>query len=325
MAETEDWEIRDNLQPKPEDVDFDLDAALASVVAVRTEVPEDAYTASILGTERLGNGVVIGEDGLVLTIGYLITEAETIWLTTVTGRTAPAHLVAYDQATGFGLVQAMGRLGAPTMPRGSTSMVEVGDPIIVAGHGGRRHALLGQLAAKREFAGHWEYVLEEALYTTPPHPQWGGTAVIGPDGLLIGIGSLLVQDGRSGSGATEGNMAVPIDLLDPILDDLLRFGRPRRPPRPWLGMYTVEGKDGLVVAGIARGGPAHRAEVHPGDQVLAVAGMPAEGLADLFRKVWAVGAAGVEIPLTLQRDGVEVRVRLRSADRDDFLKKPRLQ
>jgi S1-C subfamily serine protease len=325
MAESEDWEFPLGLQPKPEDVDFDLDAALAAVVAVRTEVPEDAYTATLLGTERLGNGVVIRNDGLVLTIGYLITEAETIWLTSVTGHAAPAHLVAYDQATGFGLVQALGRLGVPALSRGSSAATEVGESVLVAGYGGRRHALSAELVAKREFAGYWEYVLDEALFTAPAHPQWGGAAVIGPEGDLIGIGSLLIQDARRGDGATEGNMAVPIDLLAPILDDMLQFGRSRLPVRPWLGMYTAESTDGLVVAGVARGGPAHRAEVQPGDRVVEVAGARPAGLGDLFRRVWSIGPAGAEIPLTLQRDGSTVRVRLRSADRGDFLKKPRLQ
>ncbi|HUN49569.1 MAG TPA: S1C family serine protease [Candidatus Sulfotelmatobacter sp.] len=325
MADIEDWEFPLGLQPKPEAVDFDLDAALAAVVAVRTEVPEDAFTATLLGTERLGNGVVIGSDGLVLTIGYLITEAETIWLTSVTGHAAPAHLVAYDQATGFGLVQALGRLGVPALRRGASTGTDVGEIVVVAGFGGRRHALSAELVAKREFAGYWEYVLDEALFTAPAHPQWGGAAVINSEGELIGIGSLLIQDARHGEGSSEGNMSVPIDLLDPIFDDMLHYGRSRQPVRPWLGMYTAESKDGLVVAGVARGGPAHRAEVQPGDRVIEVAGMRPAGLGDLFRKVWAVGAAGAEIPLTLQREGATLRVRLRSADRGDFLKKPRLQ
>lgn len=324
MTETEDWEIRAGLQPKPDDVDFDLDAALASVVALRTEVPEDAFTASTLGTERLGNGVVIGDDGLVLTIGYLITEAETIWLSTVTGRAAPAHLVAYDQATGFGLVQALSRLGVPTLPRGSSSLAEVGDPIVVAGHGGRRRSLLGQLAGKREFAGHWEYVLEEALYTTPPHPQWGGAALVGRDGRLLGIGSLLVQEALDGE-PIQGNMFVPIDLLEPILEDMLRFGAPARPPRPWLGMYTAEAEQRLVVSGLAKGAPADSAGVRLGDIVIEVAGERVSGLADMFRKVWRLGPAGVEVPLTLARDSELTRLSVRSADRGDFLKKPPLQ
>jgi S1-C subfamily serine protease len=324
VTEGSEWEIPSTAQPRPEDVAFDLDAALAAVVAVRAEIPDDAFTASILGTERAGNGVVIRDNGLVLTIGYLITEAEELWLTSNQGTAAPAHIVAYDQATGFGLVQALGRLGAPVLKLGSAKDVGVGDPVIVAGQGGRRHALKAQIVAKREFAGYWEYVLDEAIFTAPAHPNWGGAACIGRDGRLLGIGSLLVQESGNGGRPSNGNMIVPIDLLPPILDDLLKFGRVNRPPRPWLGMYTTEFEEALVVAGLASEGPAQRAGVQIGDIVTEVAGRPVDDLADLFRKVWALGDAGVEVPLTVVRDGRAVKVRVRSADRNEFLKQPRL-
>jgi S1-C subfamily serine protease len=323
MPEPSDWAFPAELQPKPEQVRFDLEAALNAVVMLRAEIPQDAFTASILGTERVGNGVVIRADGLVLTIGYLITEAQTIWLTTNSGSAVAGHALGYDQATGFGLVQPLGRLGLPTLERGSAQSCAVGDDVIVIGYGGRSHALQARIIAKREFAGYWEYVLDEALFTAPAHPQWGGAALLGADGRLLVIGSLLVQEAQGGE-TVQGNMIVPIDPLEPILDDLLAMGRANRPARPWLGMYTTDASGQLVVGGLADGGPADRAGVRPGDLVLEVASERASTLADLFRKVWRLGAAGVEVPLTLGREGALVRLRVRSADRNDFLKKPPL-
>ncbi len=323
MAESSNWAFPDNLQPDPEEFRFDLAAALDSVVMVRAEIPEDAFTATILGTERVGNGVVIRDDGLILTIGYLITEAQTIWLTTNSGAAVPGHVLAYDQATGFGLVQPLGKLGVPALPRGSAASCAVGDQVIIIGHGGRSHALKASVIAKREFAGYWEYVLDEAMFTAPAHPEWAGAALVSSDGRLIGIGSLLVQEALDGE-SVQGNMMVPIDLLDPILNDMLTTGRSSRPTHPWLGMYTSETSKQLVVGGLAKAGPADRAGVRQGDLVLEVAGERVTTLADLFRKVWQLGPAGTEVPLTLARDGSLLRVRLKSADRNDFLKKPQL-
>jgi S1-C subfamily serine protease len=319
LSEEKEWAIPGSVQPKPEAYAFDLDRALSSVVSVRTEIPPDAFTAPVLGTERAGHGVVIHENGLVLTIGYLITEAETVWLVTNAGTAAAAHVVGYDQTTGFGLVQALGRLGVPALDLGSSRDVAVGGEVIIAGQGGRQQALSATVISKREFAGYWEYVLDEAILTAPPHPNWGGAACIGRDGRLEGIGSLLIQE-NDGERSVDGNMIVPIDLLPPILDDLLRFGRVQTPPRPWLGMYSADGPEAVVVVGLAGGGPADQAGVHVGDIVLEVAGRPVGGLADTFRKVWALGAAGVDVPLTLMRDGTQLSLRLRSADRNDFLK-----
>jgi S1-C subfamily serine protease len=323
MDELGDWAFPESVQPRNEDVSFDLDAALDAVVQVRTEIPEDGFTASILGTERVGSGVVIRDDGLVLTIGYLITEAETIWLTTNRGAVVAGHPLAYDQATGFGLVQPLGRLDVQALSRGSAATCMFGDDVIVIGHGGREHALKAKVIAVREFAGYWEYVLDEAVFTAPAHPQWGGAALVGEDGRLLGIGSLLVEETVAGQ-SIQGNMVVPIDLLGPILEDMLAMGRPARPARPWLGMYTTELRGQLVVGGLAEGGPAERAGVRMKDMVLEVAGERVTGLADLFRRIWRLGSAGVEVPLTLARDGELLRVRLRSADRSDFLKKPLL-
>jgi S1-C subfamily serine protease len=324
VSEDSEWAIPETAQPRADESAFDLERALTSVVAVRAEIPSDAFTASILGTERAGNGVVIDQSGLILTIGYLITEADSIWLTALNGAAAPAHVVGYDQTTGFGLIQALGRLDAPPMELGTAAATGVGDAVIIAGEGGMPHALKAAVVSKREFAGYWEYVLDEAIFTSPPHPSWGGAACIGADGRLQGVGSLFVQEARGEGIASQGNMIVPIDLLKPILNDLLTLGRVDRPPRPWLGMYTSEAEDTVFVAGVASGGPAERAGIKPGDFVLEVAGARVTDLAATFRRIWAVGPAGSDIPLTIARDGSLHRVTIHSADRNDFLKKPRL-
>jgi S1-C subfamily serine protease len=323
MAKTSKWSFPESLQPKPDEVEFDLAAALNSVVMLHSEIPDDAFTASILGTERLGNGVVIRPDGLVLTIGYLITEAEKIWLTTSGGAVWEGFPLAYDFATGFGLVQPLGRMSLPVLQRSSSVSCIPGDELFVIGHGGRGHALRSKLLAKREFAGYWEYVLDQAMFTAPAHPQWGGAAVLDYSGRLVGIGSLLVQEHADGE-AVQANMIVPIELLEPILEDMLRIGQSRLAARPWLGMYTTEDRNHLVVAGVADDGPADRAGIQQGDQVLEVAGQRPASLADLFRKIWQLGPAGTEIPFTLSREGTVVQVQVRTADRTDFLKKPQL-
>jgi S1-C subfamily serine protease len=324
VSDETEWEIPATAQPRPGEWSFDLERALAAVVAVRTEIPPDAFTASILGTERAGSGVVIDQNGLILTIGYLITEAETVWVTAQGGAAARAHVVGYDQTTGFGLIQALGRLGVPPLELGSANASGVGDPVIIAGEGGQPHALKATIVSKREFAGYWEYVLDEAIFTSPPHPSWGGAACIGADGRVLGIGSLFVQEARGEGIASQGNMIVPIDLAKPILPDLMTLGQVDRPPRPWLGMYTSEADDTVFVAGVASGGPADKAGIKPGDFVLEVAGARVTELAATFRRIWSIGPAGSEIPLTIARDGNLQRVTIHSADRSDFLKKPRL-
>ena len=324
MSESGDWAFPEHLRPRPEQLHFDLRTALDSVVLLRANIPEDAFTATILGTERAGYGVVIRDDGLVLTIGYLITEAESLWFTANDGTVVRGHPVAYDFATGFGLAQPLGRLSTPWLARGSAAALSVGEEVTVVGHGGQAHALKARLIAKREFAGYWEYLLDEALFTTPPHPQWGGAAMLDAEGRLVGIGSLFVEQ-LVGEERIQANMFVPVDSLEPILDDLLRFGRSPLPARPWLGMYAAEADEHLVVGALAKGGPAESAGVRPGDIVLNVAGERASSLADLFRKTWRLGPAGVEVPLTLARNAEIVRVRVRSADRGDFLRKPALQ
>ena len=323
MAGLSDWKIPPAIQPKPQNYDFDLDRALSSVVNVTATIPADAFTAQTLGTERAGHGVQI-QDGVVLTIGYLVTEAASVWLTTGDGRAVQGHVLGYDQGTGFGLVQALGGLELPVLPLGDSGATTLGEEVVVAGAGGRQRSIAGRIVAKQEFAGYWEYVLDEAIFTAPAHPHWGGTGVIGAAGALLGIGSLQLQHvGEQGRPALL-NMIVPIDLLKPILNDLLTLGRPNRPPRPWLGLFATEMQDRVVVVGLSDGGPAEKSGLRIGDAVLTVRGSRVRNLAGFFRRVWALGDAGVEAPLAVEREGRMVDLVVATGDRAKFLKAPLL-
>src|SRR3954470_8180665 len=300
MPSLGDWKIPPAAQPRVADYAFDLDRALSSGVSLSAHIPSDAFTAETLGTERAGHGVLIRDEGVVLTIGYLITEAQSVWLTTHDGRAVEGHVLGYDQATGFGLVQALGRLELPALPLGRSASTKVGDRVVAAGAGGRQRSVAAHIVAKQEFAGYWEYVLDEAIFTAPAHPHWGGTALIGPKGDLIGIGSLQLQHQAEGGQVIPLNMFVPINLLKPILDDLLTRGRVNRPARPWLGLFVGETEgDGLVVLGLAGQGPARRAGLQSGDAIRAVGGIEIATLADFYRRLWSLGEAGIDVPLAL--------------------------
>ena len=315
--------------PKPpsparpaEEFDFDLDRALRLIVSIQTHIPEDAFTAPILGVRRAGSGVVIRDSGLVLTIGYLITEAESVWLTSASGRVVPAHALGVDPVSGFGLVQALGDLALPAIELGRSSEARVGDAVIVAAGGDRQFVRAG-IVAKQEFSGYWEYYLREVLFTQPAHPFWGGAALLGRDGKLLGIGSLHVER-VSDEGTEDTNMIVPIDLLPPVLDDLLAHGRPAAPPRPWLGVYCSEDRGKVVIVDVVEQGPAAAAGMRAGDIVSSVRDTAVALLRDFYLKVWSCGSAGVEIPIEIVRDGRSHWLRVKSADRASFLKKPRL-
>ena len=322
MSEKPRWDVPLAQQPRPEELGFDLDRALSAVVSLEAEIPEDAFTASILGTERSGSGVVISDSGLILTIGYLVTEAESVWLTDVHGKVTPAHPIAVDQTTGLALVQALGRLDVPALPLGTVASTPVGEPVILAAGGGRAQAVRARVVAKQEFSGYWEYYLDEAVFTAPAHPLWGGAGLIGPDGRLLGIGSLHVQQSGGRGGAQDVNMVVPIDLLPPILNDLLTLGRVNAPPRPWLGVYCTESGGRVVIADVSEDGPAGNAGMRAGDIIASVRDRAVETLAEFYAEVWACGAAGVEIPIEIVREKRSLWVRVKSADRMSFLKKP---
>jgi S1-C subfamily serine protease len=324
MPSVSDWKVPSAVQPKPGDYGYDLERALSCVVGLHATVPADAFTADTLGTERAGNGVFIRGNGLILTIGYLITEAENIWIALSDGRSVPGHVLGYDQETGFGLVQALAKLDVASLQIGESAAASLGERVVVGGYGGRQRSVAARIVAKQEFAGYWEYVIDEAIFTAPAHPNWGGTALIGPNGDLLGIGSLQLQHAAERGQTQNINMMVPIDLLKPIIDDLLKFGRRNAPPRPWLGLYATEVENRLVIVGLADRGPAKQADLRTGDIVLSVAGKDVRDLAGFFRRIWAQGQAGVEVPMTIYREGETMQLRIKSGERNKFLKGPSL-
>ena len=290
---------------------------LNAVVGVRATVPASARSAETLGQEREGGGVVIRPDGLVLTIGYLIMEAVETEIVEQNGRVVPADVVAYDYDTGFGLLRPLGRLGATAIELGDSGDLPEKTRVLVAGPDGPSPALV---VSRREFAGYWEYLLPDAIFTAPPYRSFGGAALIGADGRLLGIGSLIVADAATPGEQLPGNMFVPISALQPIMDDLLRDGRSAKAARPWLGLYTQEVRGHIFVSRVAPDGPAAKAGVAANVIVTAVGDKAVSNLSEFYRAVWDLGEAGVEVPLTLLDSVRGLReVVVTSGNRYDYL------
>jgi S1-C subfamily serine protease len=300
--------------------DATLEDLVSAVVQVKTAIAPDGQTVQSLGREREGSGVVIDEEGLVLTIGYLMVEAHGATITTNAGRTVPATVVGYDHETGFGVLRAIEPLKLKPLSFGRASDVKERDPVLIVSYGGTAMTAAAFVVAKREFAGNWEYLLDEAIFTAPPHPAWSGAALISREGKLIGIGSLIVGDAAGNGEATPGNMFVPIDRLPAILADLIVDGRVSGSGRPWLGVAADEVRGRLVVSRVTAGGPGEQAGIRRGDAIVGVAGEAPRGLADFYRKVWATGSAGATVPLDIDRGGEKRRIEVKSLNRLDHLK-----
>lgn len=309
-------------RPDLANLDFDLLGRLDSIVSIKAKIPEDAFTAEILGTERLGHGAIINDSGLIVTIGYIVTEAESIWIQTNNGQVVAGDLLAYDYESGFGLVQPLGSISAPAFELGNGQDLTESSFAVLAGFGGIEQATSTEIISKSEFVGYWEYIVDEAIYTAPAHPNWGGAALIGTDGKLYGIGSLYTQEIPGLTPGEEGNMIVPIDLLKEILTELQTYGQTLKPARPWLGMFAAESEQGLVVAGVYDNAPAFVADLRTGDRIISVDSHRPNTLGELFRRIWAVGPAGTTIPMQISREGETIDIEIASSDRRDHWKTP---
>ena len=297
-----------------------VEQLVGAVVRIKTFINPDGQTVQTLGREREGSGIVIDEDGLILTIGYLMVEAHAAEVITNEGRTLAATVVGYDHETGFGILRTLQPLKVKPLALGRSSDVQVGDPVLVASGGGVEMVGPARVAAKREFAGSWEYLLDEAIFTAPPHPAWSGAALISRDGKLLGVGSLIVGDAKGDGQATPGNMFVPIERLPPILGDLIADGRVSGAGHPWLGVAADEVRGRLMVGRVTPGGPADKAGIRRGDEIVGVAGDTPRGLADFYRKVRAVGPAGATVPIDVEQEGARRRIDVQSINRLDHLK-----
>jgi S1-C subfamily serine protease len=296
------------------------------MVSIKSIVPDDAMSAGLLGTERSGFGARIREDGLIATIGYIVHEAESVWIGSPAGGMVPGFVVGYDYESGFGLIKPSMPLDGPVAPIGSIDSLHVGDSVRIAAAGRDAAAADATVVAKQEFAGRWEYLLEEAVFTAPAQENWSGAGLFDLEGRLCGLGSLAIQGFETPTGPETVNMFVPIDLLPPIIDDICHHGRRRTPPKPWLGMLVHEDQDEqLTIVGIYRNCPADRAGLKPGDVILSVADQPVSGLANMFRKVWNLGEAGVEVPLGVLRESQKLDKVIRSDDRAVFQRTGTLQ
>jgi serine protease Do len=297
----------------------DPDKLFGAIVKVSVQAVPDARSAATLGSEREGSGVVIGDRGLILTIGYLIVEADDVSVTDSHGRNFAARVVAYDHATGLGLLRTLAPMDAKPVPFGDSGKLANREPVMIAG-AGEDGVAFAYVVSKRAFSGSWEYALDQAIYTSPPALNWSGAALIDKDGKLLGVGSLIVREANDDDPKIPGNMFVPIDLLKPILADLVKAGHRDGPARPWMGVSTDEIQGRLVVSRVSPEGPGDLAGLTVGDIILAVGDESVRTQADFYRKVWSRGGAGTEIPLRLLQ-GVDVReVRVKSIDRVEYFR-----
>jgi S1-C subfamily serine protease len=293
---------------------------LSGVVRIKAFINPDGRTVENLGRDRTGSGIVLDGNGLILTIGYLMVEAHAVEVIANDGRAVPANVVGYDHETGFGLLQTIAPLKVRPLAFGKSAEVKPGDSVVIASGGGPEKAAPAVVLSKREFAGSWEYLLDEALFTSPPHPEWSGAALLDRTGKLVGVGSLIVGDASGKGDGTPGNMFVPIDRLPPIMADLMSAGRVQGPGRPWLGVTAQEARGQLLVGRVTPGGPAEKAGVRAGDRIVGVAGQSPKTLAEFYRLVWGQGAAGATVPLEVLRNNARQRVDVQSVDRLDHLK-----
>ncbi len=292
----------------------------SAVVRIKTFINPDGRSVGNLGREREGSGILIDESGLILTIGYLMVEAHAAEVLTNAGRTVPANVVGYDHDTGLGLLRSIEPLKIKPLTFGRSADVKESDRALVASFGGAGMVVPVNVVAKREFAGSWEYLLTEAIFTSPPHPAWSGAALISREGKLVGVGSLIVGNAGGGSAALPGNMFVPIDALLPILGDLLADGKVSGEPKPWLGVNANEVGGQLQVGRVTPESPAEKSGIKRGDIIVGIGGEATKTLPEFYRKLWSRGTAGVVVPLDVQSRSETRRLDIPSANRLDHLK-----
>ncbi len=315
-----------NAGSSAQDIITALAKAQTAVVGVQVTAAEGARSAQTLGKQRSGSGVVIAADGLVLTIGYLILEADDIQITTADKKAVPARVVAYDLATGFGLIRPVVPLrGIAPVVLGGTTDIKTGEALM-AGTGASSEddadVNMTQLVSKRAFSGYWEYHIESALFTSPPMQNHSGAPLFNQKGELLGIGSLFVMDAMGQNVRLPGNMFVPIDLLKPIMNEMLQTGSSKLSTRPWLGLTSAEQGGRVQILRVNQDGPAQAAGLQPGDVILAVDDTKVANLESFYKKIWDRATPEAEIKLTVLQGADLKTIMLKPVDRMSTMVKP---
>lgn len=298
-----------------------LAQAQAAVVGLKVTALADARSNATLGRERSGSGVVLDTDGLVLTIGYLVIEADEVDLLLPGASSVPARVVASDPASGFGLVQALAPMRIAPAPLGQAARVAPDEALLFVSGGDEGDLSLARMVARRAFSGSWEYHIEDALFIAPARVDHSGAGLFNARGELVGIGSLVVSDALGpGEPRMPGNMFVPVDLLRPILAELRRDGSSRQSHRPWLGVHCVEQAGELRVVRVNPDSPAEAAGLRPGDRILRIDGVEVSALQPFYAALWRDGTAQRELTLDVRRGDETSSLKLRSADRMQTLR-----
>ena len=309
------WGAATEPQPGQQRREITVDAL--SVVKVRSTAVANARSSTTLGQQREGTGVVIDSNGLVMTIGYLITEAEKVELSTTDGKVFPATVVANDYATGLGLVKALTPLPVKPVDFGESSSAAERELVLIVGFDGVAPAYI---VSKRQFVGYWEYLLDEAIYTAPATVNWQGAALLSREGKLLGIGSLAVGDAMGKRTQVPGNMFVPIDVLKPVLGDVIANGRSTAKSRPWIGINTQEIQGNVIITRVSPEGPADDAGLKAGDIIVGIRGQELKGQADFYSKLWKSGEAGAEIPVEVLKGNRIEKYSVKSIEREKYLR-----
>ena len=315
-------------RPKNEDVNFELVNTLNSIVRLTSNITEDSLSAKTLGTEREGSAILINNDRLLLTIGYLVLDADAIHLKPYDNEQTSAEIISYHHETGLALLRAQTDLTIKPISIGGSNNIQAGDKLIVASYGGLNYSINVSIASRQEFSGSWEYMLDDAIFAVPTHPNWSGAALIDIEGNLCGVGSLWINDNEKYLTDTNGektyrgpgNMFVPIDAFTPIYDELISTGTVYNKQRPWLGMYTAESLDKLIVSGIIPNAPADMAGVKQGDLIETVNGEKVDSLSEMYKILWSLGSAGTRVILGVDRDGENIQITVTSDSRYNFMK-----
>jgi len=294
-----------------------------SIVGISSVAVDNARSLATLGKERSGSGIVIDKEGHILTIGYLVIEADTIEITLANGDTYPGKVVGYDHATGFAILKSIVPKKLFPVDLGESEKIKENDVLYILPHLDEGPGSPTKLVSRRPFAGSWEYFLEKPIYTYPFNPHWQGTPLLNEKGQLLGIGSLFIRDSIAEGINSPGNLFVPIELLKPILKDLINEGKRKTKLNPWMGLTPDDSSGKISITRVSKDGPAEAAGIKAGDVLLSVNNKEVKTMQDFYKTAWSLGGPGTKIPINIQREDKNINLIINSIDRMDFFIKPK--